>query len=360
MKKLFFTTMLSLAFVACQNEDIVTDNTTDSDNNQTEIQLVSINGGEIIPIENNSRATKADSTNYALKFASLSIYQETLKELESMTEKERIAFAQRFGIFSLQAIAQKADAELDAIGEEAANESDFTKKYEEYKKKYEGILIANEYDTEDLSLYVPDGDNMATYLVNASQNIVIGNKVKTLSFTQDMSRSDKAVFTPHVSPLSTSDVNGFQRILNGSKKTTCSVFFDTPSLFVTVSIGIQKKMWYGWKRDNNRDIYYEIELTTFVYNFWGLYGNKINISKLYLYLFQQTGKIDYKTGYYYVSSNKKPLTGNIWVWHDILLQGASQKTYNSVVCNSLVQKMTLPTCNHNDEYSCSISYNPYQ
>lgn len=241
MKKLFFTTMLSLAFVACQNEDIVTDNTTDSDNNQTEIQLVSINGGEIIPIENNSRATKADSTNYALKFASLSIYQETLKELESMTEKERIAFAQRFGIFSLQAIAQKADAELDAIGEEAANESDFTKKYEEYKKKYEGILIANEYDTEDLSLYVPDGDNMATYLVNASQNIVIGNKVKTLSFTQDMSRSDKAVFTPHVSPLTTSDVNGFQRILNGSKKTTCSVFFDTPSLFVTVSIGIQKK-----------------------------------------------------------------------------------------------------------------------
>lgn len=358
MKKTLLLLAPMLGFLSCQNEEITFNETNITDTNST-IQLVTIDGDKMHLVEN-SRNIPENISNIALKFENYSVYETTLQKLKGMTETERINYIQQLGLISLQSIAQQADLELDKIGEKAKNESQFKILYKDYLTKYEGILIQNEYDHTDLSLYVPDGDNLNTYLMGPISKIVIGNKIKTIPLTQDMSNSDKVLFTPRFSPTTTrssADVNGFQQILNGSKKTTCSVYLEQPSLFITVSIGIQKKMWYGWKRDNNRDIYYEISLTPFVYNYWGPYGNQINISKPSLYVFRQTGKIDYKTGYYLVTNPKKPLVGNIWVWHDILLNGASQKTYKSVVIDSNLQEITLPECIHNDDYSCSISFN---
>ena len=84
--------------------------------------------------------------------------------------------------------------ELDEIGAVATSEADFRKRYAQYVEKYSEKLITNKYDVEDLTLYVPDGDNLSTYLINENKKVVIGNEVKEISLNNDMSSSEKAVF----------------------------------------------------------------------------------------------------------------------------------------------------------------------
>lgn len=245
MKKVIYTMLTSLAFIACQNEDVTTqisgDNAAD-----TKIQLVElIDGNQVVPVVKGARSANMDA-DYALKFDSKATYNATLEQLEKMSTEERLAFIKDYGLQSLQELAQVADKELETIAKGASDETDFRVKYERYRAKYDGILIPNQYDSEDLSLYVPDGDNMSTYLTGKNNIIVIGNQISNILLSQDLSNSDKAVFVPKVQSRASGDLNGFQ-VKNGSKKTTCSISLST-NLLVNVHVGFQKKMWYGWKK----------------------------------------------------------------------------------------------------------------
>lgn len=349
MKKVIYTMLTSLAFIACQNEDVTTqisgDNAAD-----TKIQLVElIDGNQVVPVVKGARSANMDA-DYALKFDSKATYNATLEQLEKMSTEERLAFIKDYGLQSLQELAQVADKELETIAKGASDETDFRVKYERYRAKYDGILIPNQYDSEDLSLYVPDGDNMSTYLTGKNNIIVIGNQISNILLSQDLSNSDKAVFVPKVQSRASGDLNGFQ-VKNGSKKTTCSISLST-NLLVNVHVGFQKKMWYGWKRDDHRDLYYHIELSNFTYNYWADGNRQVNISCPDLYVFKSTGKVDYKTGY--LTGGARNLSGRIYVWTD-MTAGSTSATFNTVIIDNVLKRSEiLPKCDRAAAYWTDI------
>lgn len=177
--------------MSCQNEDLVTKG---AGAVNAKIQLVQVtDNGQFIPVSDGARSVDAEAS-YALQFDSKMTYDAAIKQLETMSDEEKLAFAERYGLQSLQQLAVVADEELEQIGAEATSEADFRKKYEAYKEKYAGILITNPYDSSDLSLYVPDGDNVSTYLMNANGMVAIGDAVEIMQLKNEMSKSDKACF----------------------------------------------------------------------------------------------------------------------------------------------------------------------
>ena len=216
MKKLLFLTAIALAAISCQDEE----NSLPIDNSSPQsqkFQVVQITGqGEIIPI-NNSKTRSSIQGETALQFASEADYQLSLKEIYDMQSCNRLAYVDANDFISLQELAMKADEELEEIANTATSESDFITKYSQYVEKYKGLLITNKYDNEDLSLYVPDGDNVSTYLVNSSRKVVIGNEVKKILLSDDMSESDKAVYA--YTPLSgETNIFNFQNFIEDKKK----------------------------------------------------------------------------------------------------------------------------------------------
>lgn len=348
MKKKFYLLCCLPLFMSCQNEEIDVKKNSDT-NDLTGIELVYVPSESSVDIDVRSSAS---NKKYALKFDTEAIFSNTLEILNNMNDSERLAFAKKYGLISLQEIAKEADIELEIIGKEATNESDFKDKYEKYINKYKGILISNPYDNTDLSLYVPDCDNIFTYLTGESGIIIVGNTVKKDLYSNKIGESDRFAFNVMVQSRATSNLSeGFQK-KDGSKKTICNVSLDPNTLFVNVHIGLQKKMWYGWKRDDNRDIYYHIELSNFVYNFWGRYGNQINIGCPNFYVFNGTGKVDYKTGY--MLANTTNLSGIIRVWTDRMV-GTTKVEYKGVVVDSEYKTITLPQLINNNAYSLNIN-----
>lgn len=353
MKRFIYVFAASLTMVSCQNEELMPEKASVEN---AKVQLVQmVDNGQFVPVSKEARSIDAEAS-YVLQFDSKTTYDATIQQLEAMSTEEKLAFSESYGLQSLQQLAIMADEELEQIGAEATSEADFRKKYEAYKEKYAGILITNPYDSSDLSLYVPDGDNVSTYLIGANKTVIIEDETNTIPLLQDLSISDKMKFTPKVKTyVENNNINldcGFQEILKGSKKTTCNVHLEPTDLFVTVSIGIQKKMWYGWKRDSNRDIYYHIVLNNFTYNYWGPYGQQINIACPSLYAFKKTGKITYKTGY--LTGGSRSLSGVIYVWHDIIA-GSETVTHREVVVDNVLQRTAvLPKCSKEDAYSTQI------
>ena len=354
MKNFIYVFIASLAVISCQNEDLVTEK---ASMENAKVQLVQVTDkGQIVPVNNVARAI-GNGVSYALQFDSQTTYDAIVKQLEMMSVKERMTFIEKYGLQSLQQLAVVADKELERIGAEASSEADFKEKYEAYKAKYIDALISNPYDDSDLSLYVSDGDKICTYLIGESKKVIIGDEVNTIVLSQDLSNSDKNAFVPgttsYVESRAANLDCGFQEILNGSKKTTCNVHLEPADLFVSVSIGIQKKMWYGWKRDNNRDIYYHIDLNNFTYNYWGPYGNQVNIGCPSLYVFKGTGSIDYKTGY--LTGGSRSLSGMIYVWHDIIA-GSEMVAHQGVVMNNAFEKTAVfPKCDKGSANSTQIN-----
>lgn len=350
MKKIIYAMLTSLALVACQNEEITTQNSS-ADVTDSKIQLVElIDGNQVVPVVKGARTVDQDG-DYALRFDSKATYDATLEQLGKMSNEERLAFAKKYGLQSLQELMSVADEELETIGEEASSEVEFRGKYEDYKAKYEGILIPNQYDSEDLSLYVPDGDKMCTYLIGKKNAIVIGDQINDIILSQDLSSSDKAVFAPKVQSRASGDLNYFQE-RNGSKKTTCNISLGR-DLFVNVHVGFQKKMWYGWRRDNHRDLYYHIALSNFTYNYWADGKRQVNIGCPDLYVFKSTGKIDYKTGY--LSGGPRNLSGTIYVWTDMTAGGNASATFNTVIMDNVLKRNEiLPKCDRATAYWTEI------
>lgn len=213
MKKILFLATILLANMSCQEEEI---NTQIGSSAPQNLQIVQItNQGEIIPI-NGTTTRSAVEGELALQFISESDYQSTITEISHMTAKERLAYVDNFT--SLQKIADEADKELDEIGAAATSEADFRKKYAQYVEKYSGKLITNKYDAEDLTLYVPDGDNLSTYLINENKKVVIGNEIKKVSLNNDMSDSEKAIFATTALASATNRFDFKETV--GKKKTT--------------------------------------------------------------------------------------------------------------------------------------------
>lgn len=346
MRKILLLTAILLANISCQEEVIVP-----QEGRTKTMQLVEINKqGEIIPVsETNTRNFTKKEGELALQFATEVDYQSAVSRISTMSKKERLEMTANFT--SLQKLADKADKELEEIGANATSEANFREAYAKYIEKYNGKLITNKYDAEDLTLYVPDGDNMATYLINENKKIVIGNEIKQISLDNDMGYSEKAVFaideSATIAPAATYPNTYSFKQTAGSKKTTGSVEILTSSC-VETHVGCQKKLWYGWKRDNAREVYIQLNASPMYYTYTGPHASSgqppIQVSYIQFFAFENNGDITYPTG------GMKPgttiLTGNLKVWTDLTVE-TTTTSYTNVYMDKdkNLGTYTLPTCN---------------
>lgn len=326
MEKLLFLFVIALIAMSCQDEENNLQINVPSSQAQ-KFQVVQITDqGEIIPIDNN-KTRSSEQGETALQFATEADYQLCMTEINNMPSNERLDYVDSNVFTSLQELAEKADDELEMIGNEATSESDFKTKYSQYVEKYKGLLITNQYDDEDLSLYVPDGDNVSTYFINGNHKVVIGNEIKEISLSKDMSASDKAVFAYIPSPGETNHFN-FQEFIRNEKKTTGRVELNN-NHGIYVHVGCQKKTWHGWKRDKHRDIYFQLAASPMMFTLPNVAGAAYNIDFVRYHAFHSVGKIDnWYAGF--IKDGARYLSGTISVWTDITANSAEQVSYKNV------------------------------
>src|SRR5699024_5544745 len=120
-----------------------------------------------------TRNNVSSASNLALKFASEADYLAALRDIEERDLAGKLHFADSLGLTSLQKLLQLADDELESIGANALNESDFRNKYNVYKEKYSKYFVFNQVDKSDLSAYMPDGDERASFLVGIGYKVVV-------------------------------------------------------------------------------------------------------------------------------------------------------------------------------------------
>ena len=347
MKKILFLTAITLATISCQDEEsnLQTSNVPSLPQMVQVVQITNL--GEIIPI-NNVRTKSLTNSERALQFTSEAAFQSALTEIEKMNNQEKLSFINSNEFISLQKLAIKADKELDEIGNAATSEADFRKRYAQYVEKYYGRLIVNKYDSEDLSLYVPDGDNLSTYLINENKKVVIGNKIKNISLNSDMSDSEKAIFATDTRSGAT-NFYSFKETNNG-KKTTGSVEIDSRA-YINVHVGCQKKLWYGWRRDDHRDIYYQLSASPMAYRYIGPYGQELYTNHIQYVAYHDDG--DKKITIGSLQPGKTYLNGALRVWTDLTVENIKDSVlYSDVFAlyKNELGKFKLPKLNNSKAY----------
>lgn len=361
MKHLFkvstFALLLCSAMISCQEDELVNEKVNSGENNS--VQLVEIIGdGEVVPVTRNSGETDG---NYALKFVSEKAYQETVAKLKQMNETERLAFTSSLGLTSLQNLLSIADDELETIGAKATDETDFRVKYEAYKEKYSEYFIFNSVDDLDLSPYMPDGDEIPSYLVGENHIMVIGDKIEEVNFIRRMGESDSLLFASGIeakSVVTTRSLpdeakwpeNDFIEYPFDGKKTTFSFTPIGITKEFKLHLGAQKKMWYGWKKDPKRDFYLKFGVSSFQYVDVGIAGQPVwSNSPQYIYSFLGAkGKVNVTIG----RVTGGHVKGKAYVWTDQTIE----KDAKGNVATEVVNKQNYPKGNIEKSLPCLLNW----
>ncbi len=307
MKKVFYLFALMCAFtiVSCQQDEIETIMSNSSEKVSSPFELVQITPeGEIIPIDDAMTRSEIRG-EVALSFESEAAYNKALADMEKLNRDDRLELTNSLGFISLQQICDIADEELEYIDSISIDVEDFLERYNAYVKKYEGQLVRNPYDSTDMSLYIPDDQEITTYLINGNRNVVI-DKVIMRSPIINVNDSQYIVTSGYSNGYKT---YSWQSIYNNSKKTSVSVTYETNGN-VMMQAGCQKKLTLGWKRDTKRMIFVYLSDSTFSIHLE--YNHVIANPTCYLATVG-TGKIYYmKIG----ETIGTGASGNIYVWTD--------------------------------------------
>ena len=265
MKKIFVLFALLCAFFSSCSDENDTDVAT---SNVKLPQVVTINSCDKV-----TRSADAYSKLKALSFANEEDFERFVGILRAKTSVQRIQLIKSLGFECLAMINDEADKELDAIGATATSEADFRAKYEIYKKKYLGILVANPMDKTDLSLYLPAAKDtvVSPYLVGMCNKVLVAGSLREIPFSDEMNEDDKIVFATNYSEVQSKTtrscekdytdenswpVNSFKERIGNHKIIFDSSVSDDYKL--NFHFGAQYKMWYGWKR-NNRQFFFRLE-----------------------------------------------------------------------------------------------------
>ena len=276
-----------------------------------------------------------NDTTLTLAFRDEAAFETVKRTLLQMNEEDRKNYSSRYGIINISKIAEVADEELEEIGASCTTLENFISAYNAYKIKYKGILVSNKQDSTDLNLYIPasDDEKVYPYIAGINHKIVIGNTIIDLQFYDSINKSDSINFVhtdSHKSGMRRSratdnemnwDVNSFVEQDDGKKVTfTASIDGDC----IEFHFGAQKKMWYGWKRDNNRELYfrlYDLSGLTFDRIGAGLYEMENPYKTYWLGQDGQFGSINLNVGKWIVqpapSIYSCNVTGKIYVWTDM-------------------------------------------
>lgn len=308
--------------------------------------VVQVKDGEVV---SGTRAEMKDAEN-ALNFKNEESLNSFVEKLQPMTFEERLLVIKNLDVTNRFDIASLADAELDSIDSISTSESDFLDKYGKYEEKYKGLLVRNSEDTEDLSLYVPDGDNINAYIGNKNLNIVVSGNVRQLSLSDDVAESVvqetqmmKALEAKQsLAATSTSYTNSF--VYTKDKK---RLYFNT---YLTgqnfhVKMHMKKKMWYGWKNDSHRQYFFESYLSVLNYYINGHLGTR---QERYIFTSNVSNGFDIILG----TLATAKLTGQIYTWTDMTTDHDS----NGNQLYETVQNTRVPKCSKSKAIICNISY----
>lgn len=306
MKKLLLLVSCTL-MMACSNDEFSIKH---SENSLNEISTVMVRGENVY--EMGTRAI-LDDTQPALRFKDNNALLRFEAKLNDLSDDEKIAIVSKYGISTLHDIAKAADEELELLGQSASSEEEFRELYAKYKQKYDGILISNDIDKSDLTLYVPEEDNVKSYISNVNQIYVVGDKVVKANLNDNLSESmvrlSSTTTTASTLPINTSVY---------SPKSGKKVYFDAYMVGIRmwVKMHCKKKMWYGWKNDPAREYFFDSHVNNFVYLGKGQYGQEVETPRLPRYIFNN----NVKEGFNIIlgrSSSNANITGEIYTWTDM-------------------------------------------
>ena len=312
MKKLLIFTS-TIFMMACSNdEQIESANTAQS---VEEVKVVSIEDGVITNVKTRG---SANAKNNALSFSSIQAFDNFKKKLAGMTSEDRITYIKKLGVESLKELEKIADDELEEIGNSAHSEDEFRNDYEQYKKKYEGILIPNDKDDTDLNLYAPDGENLNAFVANSNQLYVINNQIVKAELNNTVDCISNRVMANNSTKASGSIPTNSG---SWSPKSGKKIYFEASMKYeyLWVDVHARKKMWYGWKNDPNRDYYLKTDLNNFIYTYVGQYGQTFESGPLPIYVYKGFKKGVNKEFGKAVNLNTN-ITGQFRLWTDITVE----------------------------------------
>lgn len=296
--------------VGCSNDEFIDSVSEEFDENG--IAVVTLSDGKI----NASQTRAGIGEEKVLKFRDYTALNKFEDRLSNLGDDERLKLVNNYGIKSLHNVAIDADSELEIIGENAYNEADFASKYEQYKAKYNGVLISNTIDSTDLSLYVPDGDNVKSFIGNAKGKYLVGNQIMNINLKNNVPESVArlaSINANHTLAAGTYPVNSSVYSPKSGKK----VYLDTYMTGdrVWVKMHCRKKMWYGWKNDPHRFYYFDTRLKNISYLIKGAYGQDVVVDCPPRYIFEN----NVKDGFSIIIGkiNGDMVVGHIYAWTDM-------------------------------------------
>lgn len=163
-----------------------------------------------------------------------------------------------------------------------------------------------------------------------------------------MSSSEKAVFAADTRAGATNRFDFKETV--GKKKTTGNIEIDSRA-YINVHVGCQKKMWYGWKRDDNRDIYYQVAASPMAYRYIDPYGQELYTNNIQYFAYHNDGDKHVTVGS--LQPGGKYLSGTLRVWTDNSVSNVKDSVeYNNVYAlyENKLGKFKLPKLNNSESY----------
>lgn len=263
MQKTLLLLFAAIAMIACSQDDEMSS----LDNGTIESpKVVQIKDGVVLS-KTRTLNIDAEKVLWFKNEQSLQNYENVLRELSAEQRQEKI---KELGITNRYDLAKRADHELDFIDSTSTSVDEFLQRYKEYEDKYKGLLVRNTADDKDLTLYVPDGDNVNSYLGNENLNIVVGNEVRTLTLKDVPAKSVieetdiiNSIDNMPVSLPGERPVNQFSYSITDKRKLYFKASLTNDNRFL-IYMRVKKKMWYGTKEDPDRSYYFDTMLRNFV------------------------------------------------------------------------------------------------
>lgn len=328
MKEVLFS-LCAIFMVACSSDDLQVEGIDDSAQNASGITTVLVNGNEVV------KGTRSSGEgDLALSFKDYSSLNKFEERLAKMSDQEKMEMVKKFGVSSLHELQQTADDELEEIGNNSRTEDEFRLSYNQYLRKYEGLLISNYMDGSDLNLYVPDGDNIKSFISNQNQIYVVGDKVIKADLKEQLPRVATQLLSVNTNSLPTNSAVF-------SPKSGKRVYLETYLINTRshVKMHCRKKMWYGWKNDPSRSYYFDSFITSdFVYLSQGQYGQEIASPRLPRYIFNNNVKDGFDIILGKINGGSS-VVGKIYAWTDMTSEyDASGKDVTETINGMIVPK----------------------
>lgn len=338
MKKVFLA-IYALAAFSCSNEDV---SYNDAENTEfPSVSTIYVKNGEI---QTESTRSSGTTGKKALYFKDEKVYAAFLTELARLDDNAKEKLIKTYRITNLYDVADSADFELERIGDCATSEEDFREKYAAYILKYSGKLIKNPEDDTDLSLYIPDRENIETYIGNEDGVFVVANKVRKVNLNRNFSYNTiKLTSASSATPTNNAVY---------SPKSGKRIYFNayTSKNYLIVSMHAQKKMWYGWKNDPARSYYFDsyINSNFFKYVDGGKYGQEIIVDRYPRYVYKNAKNGFSMTLGKLTAGNR--ITGYINTWTDM----TSEHDTNGNELTEKIGKYIVPKCTVAKAYKINI------